>query len=59
MATEFKKTYLILSLVVITKRVAVLLGAFALHKLRADAGEGRRNSTLMQMKASSVNKYNI
>lgn len=41
MLTVFKKTYLILSLTVISKKVAGLLGAFALHKLRADVGEGR------------------
>jgi len=52
----FKKTYLILSLIVISKKVAVLPGAFALHKLRADVGEGRGDSTLMQVKASTVNR---
>lgn len=56
MPTVFKKTHLILSLIVINKKVAVLLGAFALHKLGADAGEGRGDSTLMQVKASSDNK---
>lgn len=56
MPTVFKKTYLILSLIVISKKVAALLGAFALHKLRADAGEGKGGSTLMQVKASSVNR---
>lgn len=54
--TVFKKTYLILSLIVISKKVAVLLGPFALHKLRADVGEGRGDGTPMQVKASSVNR---
>lgn len=52
----FKKTYLILSLIAISRKVAVLLGAFALHKFRADAGEGKGDSMLMQLKASSVNR---
>lgn len=54
--TVFKKPYLILSLIVISKKVAVLLGAFALHKLRADVGEGRGDGMLMQVKALSVNR---
>lgn len=41
MLTVFRKTYLILSLTVISKKVVGLLGAFTLHKLRADVGEGR------------------
>lgn len=56
MQTVFKKTYLILPLIVTNKKVAMLLGAFALHKLRADVGEGRGDGTLMQLKASSVNR---
>lgn len=54
--TGFKKTYAILSLIVISAKVAVLPGAFALHKLRAEMGEDRRDGILMQVKASSVNR---
>lgn len=35
----------------------MLPGAFALHKLRADVGEGWE-TVLMQVKASSVNRLN-
>lgn len=54
MPTVFKKTYPILSL--ISAKVAVLPGDFALHKLRAEMGEGKRDGILMQVKACSVNR---